>query len=324
MQWKIRVGGYQLAMMESVEVKRSVELLADIATIVLPGTAYNKALDVESLIKHGDKVTIDLGYDGELINEFTGYLESFSTDGGSLKFNCEDAIFLYRVSLKDIELKNVDVSDILKYVNSKVSAYYPNDPPLTLSCDYEFKYDKFVIKGATGFDVLKKIQEESKANIYLKDRVLHLHPQYSEIFGKVAYDFSQNIETSDLKYKLATDRKFLIVVEYTDITGKTKTKEFGTTGGDRSTINMKSIGVSDGATVERTAKQALTKKVYTGYEGNITGWLIPYCDAGYRATITDKEYPYKTGSYYVTGMEVKFSQSGGARIITLGKRLNDE
>jgi hypothetical protein len=324
MQWKITIGNYRLAMMESVEVKHSVELLADTATIVLPATAYNKALDVESKIKRGDKVSIELGYDGDLYNEFSGFVESITTDGGSLKINCEDAIFLYRVDLKDIELKEVDVNTILKHVNTEVSKYYPNETAFTLSCNYSFKYDKFVIRGNTGHDVLKTIQEETKTNVYLKDRVLHAHLQYTEIFGKVSYDFSKNIETPELKYKLASDRKFMVVVEYTDSEGKTKSKQYGTIGGDKLTVNKKGLGISDPSSLEMVAKEELNRKVYTGYEGSFTGWLIPYCDAGYRATIKDKDYEFKTGSYYVTGTEVKFSMSGGARVITLGKRLNDE
>ena len=43
------------------------------------------------------------------------------------------------------------------------------------------------------YDVVKKFQDETKANIYIKDGILHIHPQYSEIFGYVKYNFSRNL-----------------------------------------------------------------------------------------------------------------------------------
>ena len=117
MCWKISIGNYNLKMIESVNVKRSVELLADTATTILPATVFNKSLNIEidEKIKRGDPVNIELGYDEKLVPEFEGYVESISTDGGSLTINCEDGIFLYRVKIPDKELTNANVKDILKY-----------------------------------------------------------------------------------------------------------------------------------------------------------------------------------------------------------------
>ena len=312
MSWKITVGKFILGMIESVEVVHSVELLSDTASIILPATAYNAALDIESKIKRGDTVTIQLGYDDNLIAEFEGYLESIKTDDGSLKLQCEDGLFQYRKSLANVELKNVTVSDVLNHVNKVIGGF-------TLSCDYDFKYDKFVINNATGYDVLKKIQEEAKPNIYLKGTVLHVHPQYSEIFGKASYDFAVNIESEELKYKRADERKVLVTMEYTGKDGKTKKIEFGDTGGERVDKNS---GTTDINSIMLQAKQEYVSRVYEGYEGTFTGWLIPYCDAGYKASIRDKDYQVKDGTYYVLEVKTAFSKSGGVRTIKIGKKIS--
>jgi hypothetical protein len=70
---------------------------------------------------------------------------------------------------------------------------------------------------ATAFDVLKKVQDETRANIYFKEEVLHIHSQYSEIFNTepVIYDFGRNIEKSDLKYVLLKNKKIEIQVNAT-------------------------------------------------------------------------------------------------------------
>lgn len=314
MCWKVTIGAYQLGMIESIEIVRSVELLSDTATITLPSAVYNKAFEINDKIKRGDAVKIELGYDDKLEIEFEGYLKQEpNTDNGSLILECEDGLFQYRKSLDNVELKNASVSDVLNYVNVTIGGF-------SLKCDYDFKYDKFVINNATGYDVLKKIQEEAKPNIYLKGNVLHVHPQYSEIFGKATYDFSKNIETAELKYMRAEDRKFLVTVESKGKDGKVIKAEFGTTGGDKMTINVS--GVTDMDSLKKLAEEALKTKVYTGYEGTFDGWLVPYCDAGYQIRIVDADYEYKTGEYYVLEVKTVFSKQGGVRTIKIGKKLS--
>lgn len=312
MSWKVTVGKYQLMMIDSLEIIRSVEKLSDTATITLPATAYNAAIGIEGKIKRGDVVVIELGYNGGLYEEFNGYLNSIQTDNGSLILECEDGLFQYRKSLDNIELKGASVTDVLNHVNKAIGGF-------SLKCDYDFKYDKFVINNATGYDVLKKIQEEAKPNIYLKGKTLHVHPQYSELFGTADYDFARNIETEELKYRNADERKFMVVVESKAKDGKVIKVEAGTTGGDKMTINVS--GVTDMVSLIKLAKEALATKVYTGYEGTFTGWLLPYCDAGYKVSIMDKDYEVKNGNYYVLEVKTNFSKSGGIRTIKLGKKL---
>ena len=315
MSWDIKIGGYRLKMVEKVSIKRSVELLADIATVTLPATVFNKTISIEDKIKVGDAVEIELGYNDDLKTEFKGYLKSIKTDGGSLTLELEDAIYLFRKSVKDEEMKDASVKKILENICSQVGGF-------SVSCDYDFTYDKFVINNATGYDVLKKIQDEASPNIYLKDKVLHVHPQYAEIFGEARYDFGKNIERegTDLKYKSEDERKFLIVVEGTDETGATVSVEKGVTGGDKMTLKLP--GVSSRSSLEQKAQSVLEQKVYTGYEGSFQTWLVPYVDAGYKVAITDPDYEVKNGTYYVISVETTFSKDGGVRKVTLGKRLN--
>lgn len=315
MSWNIRIGGFRLRMVEKVSIKRSVELLSDTATITLPGTVFNKAINIEDKIKVGDAVEIELGYNDDLKPEFKGYLKAIKTDGGSLTLELEDDIYLFRKSVKDEEMKNASVKSILENICSQVGGF-------SVSCDYDFSYDKFVINNATGYDVLKKIQDEASPNIYLKDKVLHVHPQYAEIFGEARYDFSRNIERdgTDLKYKSEDERKLLVVVEGTDETGATVSVEKGVTGGDKMTLKLP--GVSSKSSLEQKAQSVLDQKVYTGYEGSFQSWLIPYVDAGYKVAITDPDYEIKDGTYYVISVETTFSKDGGVRKITLGKKIS--
>jgi hypothetical protein len=310
LNWNVTIGNFRLTMLESIEVVHSVEKLSDTAVITLPGTCFNKAIEVEQKIKRGDRVIIELGYNSIMVTEFEGYLDSISTDDGTIKLNCEDSLFLLKVKVDDKEFKNPDVKDIINYLLPK---------GYSLKCDYSFKYDKYIIKSQTAYQVLKKLQEETKSNIYLKGKELHVHGQYSELFGLAAYSFQENIESSDLEYMNAEDRKVEVTVEGKGNDGKVIRAIAGEKGGD--SVTLKISGVSDKATLEKLANEQLLVKSYTGYSGTFTGWLIPFCDAGYKISLHDSDYEYKNGIYYVLEVTTTVSQSGGARNIKIGKKL---
>lgn len=320
MTWKIQLGGYLLKLLESVEIIESVDLLSDTATIKLPGSALNKALEIESKLKRGDVVDIQLGYDDSLKSEFKGFIERISTDDTSIMIVCEDGIFSTRVSVKDKEMKNVTSKDIAQYVIDQVNLALPADKKLSLDCDYELKYDKFVINKANGRDVLNRLQEDTKGNIYMKDRTLHFHPAYVQKFGDVTYDFCVNIEKSDLQYRRADDRRYEVEVEGVGSDGKRTVVTLGTTGGEKRTIKVS--GVTDSASLQKRGEEELKYLVFDGYEGSITGWMIPEVHPGYTAKIIDQDYEYKEGSYYVITVTTTFDSSGGVKKVQLGRKLS--
>ena len=305
---------FKLGLLAECEIVCSVDNLADTATIVLPEAVMNKVLNLENKINRGSGVLIQLGYDGNLETEFEGFIQDITTNDSTLKIVCEDALFLFRVGVKDVELNPSSLKSIAQYVIDKIDQSYK------LSCDYDISYEKFVIHQATGFDVLKKLQEETKANIYFdtQNKILHIHPPYLEKGGAVKYSMQQNIEKSTLEYKKAVDKKVEITVESTDSKGKVKSITAGTTGGDKITMKVGPMGEVD---MKKVADAALRKNSFDGYTGSFDGWLIPFVKPTYSAIIQDQDYPYKDGSYYVVGVKTNFSESGGVRTITPGIKL---
>ena len=313
MQYDIQVGSYRLGMLDRVEIHKSVEQLADTAVITLPGAQYNNALQVEDRLKCGDGVTIRFGYkETGMELEFEGWLQRISTDGGNLRLHCEDALFLFRKELPNEVLKNVTLEALLKKVISGCGI------SVELSCSYSWTYSKFVIENATGYDVLKKVQEESGADIYLDDK-LHVHPP-GEIIGKERYyDLAVNVEKEDLTYRRAEDKKVKVVVKALLPDGTVREIEAGSTGGDKIEIKCPT---SDEASMKARGDLEVKRRTFDGYEGSITGWLIPMCKPADSVTLKDKDYPYKDGTYFVTSVTTEFSKEGGSRKIDLGFRLS--
>ena len=314
LDFEVKIGEFYLGMVDSITIHKSVELLADTCEIVLPAARLNKALEIEEQIKRGDEVSVSLGYkEVGIKEEFKGYLQRISTDGGSIKLFCEDDLFQFRKDLPNEELKKISLSDLLSKVVKGIGKNYKVD------CSYTWVYDKFVIRDATGYDVLKKVQEECGADIYLKDGVLHIHPP-GEVVGKERfYDFAVNIEEAELSFKRAEDKKVKVVVKAIMPDGKVKEIEVGSTGGEKVEVKCHA---SDTASMKARGEAEVKRRTFDGYDGSITTWLIPECNPGDTASIHDGDYTYKDGTYFVRSVTTEFSEGGGKRKVELGYRLS--
>ena len=314
LDFEVKIGEFYLGMVESITIHKSVELLADTCEIVLPAARLNKALEIEEQIKRGDEVSVSIGYkEVGIKEEFKGYLQRISTDGGSIKLFCEDDLFQFRKDLPNEELKKISLSDLLSKVVKGIGKNYK------VNCSYTWVYDKFVIRDATGYDVLKKVQEECGADIYLKDGVLHIHPP-GEVVGKERfYDFAVNIEEAELSFKRAEDKKVKVVVKAIMPDGKVKEIEAGSTGGEKVEVKCHA---SDTASMKARGEAEVKRRTFDGYDGSITTWLIPECNPGDTASIHDGDYTYKDGTYFVRSVTTEFSEGGGKRKVELGYRLS--
>lgn len=317
MDFDITIGKYRLKMVDQVKVRHSVEQLSDTATVTLPAMVEGKALKVEDKLKptttDNVPVTIKLGYDGHLETEFEGYLKAIETDNGNLTLECEDAIYLFDKKVDDVELTGITLKALLEKVVKQI------DPSYKVETEFSFTWDKFVFYHATARDVLKKVQDETKANIWFRDGVLHVQPQYAQASDRtVVFDFSRNIESSNLKYRKASDKKVEVTVELTDAEGHKTEVKYGASGGK--TIKRVGHGISK-VEAKKIAENEYNLWCYDGYEGSFTGWLVPFVEPGDAVRLRDADYPTKEGTYYVTGTEVSFSKEGGKRTVSLGRRL---
>jgi hypothetical protein len=320
MNWKITLKNkgvsYTLMLISDIEIVKSVENLADTATITLPEAVMNKVLNFEEKIGKGSEIKIELGYNEDLKTEFVGYVQDIIANDSNLKIICEDALYLFRVGLKDVEMKSKSMKEIAEHMVRQI------DKSFKVSCNYDIGYEKFVIHQATAYDILKKMQEETKANIYFdtEKKVLHIHPAYLEKGGDAVYSMQKNIEKSSLEYKRALDKKVEVTIEKIDLKGKVTSYTTGTPGGDKITMkvgSVKEINLKD------IAKTALQQNNYDGFYGSIDTWLVPFVQPTYSAHYSDEDYPDKKGVYYVVSTTTTFNESGGKRVLKFGIKLTD-
>lgn len=311
LNWDIAIGGYKVKTLTEVKITTSVLNLSDTATITMPGQYLNTWRKIEDKVHVGDAVTIKLGYDNNLETEFTGYLKRISRDNNSLVLECEDALWLTNKMVADMEYKSISLKELLTGILAQV------DPEMTVECDYDFTYEKMVVFKSTALDVLKKVHEDTKANIWFEGKTLHVHPVYQQAKGDkpVIYDTEVNVQSNELKWKDATDKRVMVEVKYIDSDGTLSTKQYGVNGGEKVT---RYVNATDSDLV-KAAENEYNLWNYSGYEGSLTGWLVPVVKAGRSVRLRDKERP--EGVYYVTGVEVEFGRNGAKRKVTLGRKL---
>ena len=311
LNWDITIGGYKVKTLTEVKITTSVLNLSDTATITMPGQYLNTWRKIEDKVHVGDAVTIKLGYDNDLETEFTGYLKRISRDNNALVLECEDALWLTNRAVADMEYKSISLKELLTAVMAQV------DPKMTVECDYDFTYEKMVVFKSTALDVLKKVHEDTKANIWFEGKTLHVHPVYQQAKGDkpVIYDTEVNVQSNELKWKDATDKKVMVEVKYIDSDGTLSTKQYGVNGGEKVT---RYVNATDNDLM-KAAENEYNLWNYSGYEGSLTGWLVPVIKAGGSVRLRDKERP--EGVYYVTGVEIEFGQNGAKRKVTLGRKL---
>jgi len=316
MSYNIKIGKYGLSRLLSCEIHKSANKLSDTATIKLPGMAYSKALEIETKLKRGDEVSLELGYNETLEIEFKGYIRSITTDN-TIVIEFEDGMFLMRKEVENIQYKDKSAVEIITAVVDQIGGF-----KIVSGKEVDFvRFDKFVVNNNTAYEVLNKIKEESGLHIFVKGDELHIHLKYTYKNKDIKYDFTKNVEKSNLKYLKAEDKK--VLVEVTGINRKAvkTTVVVGDRGGDK--ISVKRYNVSDEKALKLIGEEEIKKHRITGFEGNITTWLFPYVSYGDSAKIIDDDYPKREGKYYVEAVDVFFNSSGGSRKVTLGIKLDD-
>lgn len=266
-----------------------------------------------------------------------------------MKLECEDELFLFReknIPNKTFIPGNVKqiVNHVAKLVNKKIKVV----------CDYDMGYEKFTIIDATGYDVLKQIQEDTGANIYFK--------------SKLSSQIGQTIETDDINYSSQLSGKELqitsnrsiapdntlelhisapFIKKNTDVdcdfsfqhNKETSQLQYEDSKDNKVKIKITSVSIngvnvteefgSTGGTekeikVNRMSKASMKKRAKLEHEkmtrpqynGSFDAWLIPFVEPNYSIGIDDEDFPEKDGIYNVESVTVSYSEAGGKRTIT--------
>ena len=184
-------------------------------------------------------------------------------------------------------------------------------------------FGSFAIAETNGYEVLKKVKEQSGFQFYFRGETLHAqlrHLGEARTPPRIAYDFTRNIERAALTYVRAAQRKVAVRLKAIQKDHTVREVVAGAPGGD--SLTLVRYNLTDSQTMRCIAEEEVNKWRYDGYAGSLTGWLLPYCTYGWHARITDPDYPERQGTYLIERVQSRISAQGGQRKIYLGKKVS--
>ena len=302
-----------------IRAKRSVGSLIDTCSITLPTSARlrNTELVTEypesgKLFSRGDKVTMQLGYNGQLLKEFEGFIKSISF-ATPLLVECEGYAYLLRKKNIKKSWKSVELKELCAYLVEGTGITLSNNIP-------GLPIENYVVNNATALKVLEDIVSKYKLTAYFRFNELYVGLEEAQISGTVKYGLGYNTaDVNNLKYQTAEDVRMKIVAKTTQQDGERKLYEIGDPDGEVREIIVKPVAMDR---IKAIAEDYLKKFKYTGYRGSLTGFLQPYAEPGYSAQIISKRYPERSGTFFVHATEVTYGMGGARRIVELSKRLS--
>jgi hypothetical protein len=336
----ITIGTYKRVKPHEVKITKSMFEYVDKAILKLPITARIKqageivteTIETAKAFNEGDKVIIQLGYNGSLKTEFEGYISRVNFTS-PLEVECEGYSYQLRKKTYLHTFKSVELLQVLKYLVSGT------DIKLDEKLIPSFKIEKLVLQNHSGTEALEMIKKisDNTIRLFFTGNLLYAGLQYLKPKADVKYKMGWNvIKDGNLKLRQAKNQDVIVhyIGEKKDGT-KVKVKvgnhvrtasanvavASGAAGTTGETKVIKTHAVIDESSLKQMANAKLTSLSYDGYEGKITAFGIPYCEPGYRAVLNDEKYPERSGNYIVESMEVLYGMRGFRRTVGIGAKL---
>lgn len=331
----ITIGSFRFTGVSDVKIARSMYILTDTATIKLPAKCSVKKKNrttplqvlTTSLFKEGDPVTISLGYNNQLHEEFKGFVKLADQGPGSpVTISCEG--YSYQTAKNNLEVTGAQtVKELAQKVVSGIDSKYP----ITVQCDLEGTFSGLALSGISGNSLLAEMKKASGDALYaffIEPGKLWVGLPYTlytdayPITDKPLVKFKPGFNTptdNTLQIKKATDNPTQVTNTKKAADGKVTVSQSSAKPGAQTvkqTANQLSAGL-----MEAFAKEKALRLNYNGYAGKLTCFLQPFVLPGQSAFIKDINHPDMDGTYLVESTEVSMNEKGARRIIEVGARL---
>ena len=319
---QITIGGYTNIKPSKVSWKTSVNSFTDTCTIELPRIKYltNEKTVTEDkqepnerkgyLFKEDDKISVLLGYDGNNVKRFEGFIKRIDM-GIPVKIECEGYSYL----LNDItdfskSYETVTVKQLLTDLCGQTEIVLSDEIPVIPLKNVRFK-------NAAGIQVLEWLQKECHLTVYFNFNELFVGTQFGKKQETVKFQLGWNTVKEDDFKKKTVDKNVRIVIQEKSEKGEVKkTKSDVEKYSTDKSLKIKAGIPAD--LLKQIANRLQTKSNYKGYEGNITAFLEPAVNKGMIAEIIDKQYAEREGSFFIESVSGEFGTGGGRQTIQLG------
>lgn len=309
---KIEIGNYVFYNVNNISVDLSRNEMVGRATILL--ARRYKSNNIQQVIKEGDPVLIELGYDGDLRKEFRGYVSRIGANT-PVQIDCIDEMYkLMRTPVDPVSWKKVTLEGVIRHVAPEATIQVQN---IDLSPYY--------IRGTiTAAKVIESIKDQYGLDAYYKaDGTLYVGLPYGEYEStrtpKVSYNTELNVIDKRLQYQRAESTRIKLKLISILPDGSKLTYEAGDPDGEVRTRHEYNLTLQE---LKSIADERLKLYKTTGLKGSVTTFGIPAVSHGMIADISDPQNPEYNGAYLIDGVTVTYGMRGYRREVQLGKKVS--
>lgn len=309
---EVKIGSVTFKEVNSCEITRSVIELSDQATVVLPRNYKNKiGQSVLKVLKVGQEVTIHLGYNDQLNEEFKGYVREIESDI-PIKIHIDDEMYQFKKNNLVKSWKKVTLQELLQFIGKGMNIDCP-----------QVNLGKFIIDNESSYKVFMRLKQNYGLFTYVKDDVLHCGFPYQmkdKSYVTHEYEFGRNVKQNKLKYRRKEDIKLKVIAIANKKDGKKIRVELGNSENDASVRTM-NFGDVDETELRTLANAELNKLCFDGYSGKIIGFGIPQTRAGDTLGIIDEKEKDREGKYLIESVKIRWGNTWFERINKLSYRV---
>ena len=305
------IGEIALRGLTECTIESSWETLTDTCTLTLPRKVEWRgrrlAVGDDSLLRAGQPVDVQLGYDGRNTERFTGVVRSVSA-GIPVEVECEDSLPLKRTPLT-LSYRDANLKQVLKDVLGSF--------PYTVLADY--RLGKLRITRLTPMQVLSELGKKYGIRAWIRSGRMYVGLAVAvELQRSYRIRFDRNVVATDLEWRRAAD----VRIKATGVIIRpdaTKVEVVvGDPEGETRTFHYYDLTAAE---VKALLEQETQRLRYTGYRGTLTTFLEPQIRHGDIVELVNPELPEQDGAYLVSAVKTTFGQGGGRQELTLETRI---
>lgn len=293
----------------SVSIEQSIHEVCQSAMLILPRNVPQLQREqLRTYIRRGDSIEVWLGYDGDLVKEFEGFVESVGSDT-PIEVRLRDSLWKHLQRSFTKAYKDAHLPTLMQDMFGSSFELVAMDAKIG---PIRFEKDCTVAKA------LKALSDDFGLATWLKDGKLNCGVVFDRQPRTVNYRMEQNVRESDLKYRVADDIKVRVKAQSTLKNNEKVEVEVGDEEGELRTLNY--YGITSKAELRKLAEHDLGKFKFDGYEGSVKGWGLPVAQFGDRVALRSALYPERDGEYLAEGSVITFGREGFVRELKLAQR----
>ncbi len=308
--------GFEVRRVVSVKVETSWRNLTGKATVQVPGywLFKNNKLRIKDWLRRGDPITIELGYNKQLVSEFTGYVTDVKP-GIPITLSCEDEMYRLKRHPVKCSYNGVRLPQLLKDIcpaGTKIDAL-------------DTALGHFKASNVTVAKVLEKLKELYGFVSYFKNGTLYCGKVYRQATNpaKTPFNFQRPgpgaVLDDRLEYRTADDLNVIVQATSHQLKGKDLKVTVGDiTALDAEQRTLQYFNLASEADLRAAALRDVAKLKVQGYKGSFTSYGLPSVQHGELVGLTNGEYPERDGDFFIDATAKTFEDGGYRQEITLG------